>query len=238
MSPLYAEVSISALCNDYDTGSFIDSLEENRIYKIDFSVKKPTCDPSSRVDFVKYNFNDCYLQQKSYSLNIWSNKTVDYKFVAPIYSEDNDNYGLKISGFYNPRKQNLALDYNLLSELHAIVWDSQDVRYESMDSKDLGIVSGGWNSVDSTDFAVITDITGGSSWQTLTGIDSNIIFINNDTNYQIEIRKNSGSMVSKIIQPSSVFEVSAILNSNEIDVRRVDRKDDPLSITWEWNKYN
>jgi hypothetical protein len=238
VSPLYAEVSISALCNDYDTGSFIDSLEENRIYKIDFSVKKPTCDPSSRVDFVKYNFNDCYLQQKSYSLNIGSNKTVDYKFVAPIYSEDNDNYGLKISGFYNPRKQNLALDYNLLSELHAIVWDSQDVRYESMDSKDLGIASGGWNSVDSTDFAVITDITGGSNWQTLTGIDSNIIFITNDTNYQVEVRKNTGSMISKMIQPSSVFEISAITNSNQVDVRRFDRSSTPLSISWEWQKYN
>jgi hypothetical protein len=107
-----------------------------------------------------------------------------------------------------------------------------------MDSKDLGIASGGWNSVDSTDFAVITDITGGSNWQTLTGIDSNIIFITNDTNYQVEVRKNTGSMISKMIQPSSVFEISAITNSNQVDVRRFDRSSTPLSISWEWQKYN
>jgi len=108
VSPLYAELSVSAICNDYNTGSFIDSLEENRVYKIDLSVKKPSCYPESREDFVRYYFNDCYLQEKSYSLGIGSNKTVDYKFVAPIYSEDNDNYGMKISGYYNPTKQTLS----------------------------------------------------------------------------------------------------------------------------------
>jgi hypothetical protein len=126
VSPLYAEVSISALCNDYDTGSFIDSLEENRIYKIDFSVKKPICDPSSRVDFVKYNFNDCYLQEKSYSLNIGSNKTVDYKFIAPIYSEDNNNYGLKISGYYNPTRQNLSSTGTIIEE------ETQNLLFEGL----------------------------------------------------------------------------------------------------------
>lgn len=63
-----------------------------------------------------------------------------------------------------------------MSELHAIVWDSQDVRYESM--------------------------------------------------------------ISKMIQPSSVFEISAITNSDQVDVRRFDRSSTPLSISWEWQKYN
>jgi len=121
--------------------------------------------------------------------------------------------------------------------IQMVTWNSQEQRYEVLDTKNLAVASGGGVSVDSSDFFSVTTSSAGTGWETLTGISCDSVLIDNDTSYQIEIRKNTGNMVAKTIEPSSVFRVQAITNANEIDVRRVDQSTTQLSMVWEWEKY-
>ena len=121
--------------------------------------------------------------------------------------------------------------------IQMVTWNSQEQRYEVFDAKNLAIGSGGGVTIESSDFFSVTTSSAGTGWETLTGISCDSVLIDNDTSYQIEIRKNTGNMVSKTIEPSSVFRVQAIANTNEIDVRRVDQSTTQLSMVWEWEKY-
>lgn len=118
-----------------------------------------------------------------------------------------------------------------------VTWNSQEQRYEVLDSKALAVGSGGGVSVDSSDFFSVVTPSNGTGWETLTGITCNTVLVDNDTSYEIEIRKNTGNMVAKTIEPSSIFRIEGISNSNEIDVRRVDQSATQLSMVWEWEKY-
>jgi hypothetical protein len=118
-----------------------------------------------------------------------------------------------------------------------VTWNSQEQRYEVLDSKALAVGSGGGVSVDSSDFFSVVTPSNGTGWETLTGITCNTVLVDNDTSYEIEIRKNTGNMVAKTIEPSSIFRIEGISNSNEIDVRRVDQSTTQLSMVWEWEKY-
>ena len=230
--PSVVNFSIDALAGDLNTGSWNDLIECTKIYDVQVDLKDPKCYPSSRQIVAQYLLKNARMISYSSSMGIGDNQTVNIQFQSTLA-------GSKSRGVSSNRGLFMVYyDYDSLSMIHAITWDSQDMRYESMNSKDLAITSGGWNSVESTDFAVITDITGGANWQTLTGINCNIMSIINDTSYQVEVRKNTCPMIPKTIQPSSIFEISAITNSNQVDVRRFDRSSTPLSISWEWQKYN
>lgn len=104
--PVYANISVSAICNEYNTGDYLDSLEENRIYKIELSSKMPSCNPNSRNTLLKYLFNNCYLNNKSYSLSIGTNKNVNLNFIAPVYDASNPYYGFRLSGAFVPHTDN------------------------------------------------------------------------------------------------------------------------------------
>jgi len=133
--------------------------------------------------------------------------------------------------------QTIFPDNPSIPMIQMVTWNSQEGRYEVLDTKSLAIGSGGGVTIESSDFFSVTTSTGGTGWETLTGIACDSVLIDNDTSYQIEIRKNTGNMVAKTIEPSSVFRVQAITNANEIDVRRVDQSTTQLSMVWEWEKY-
>ena len=133
--------------------------------------------------------------------------------------------------------QTIFLDNPNIPMIQMVTWNSQEGRYEVLDTKNLAIGSGGGVTIESSDFFSVTTSTGGTGWETLAGISCDSVLVDNDTSYEIEIRKNTGNMVAKTIEPSSVFRVQAITNANEIDVRRVDQSTTQLSMVWEWEKY-
>lgn len=118
-----------------------------------------------------------------------------------------------------------------------VVWNSQTSQYEVLDYKSLGVGSGGGTTIGSSDFFSVTTSTGGTGWETLTGIACDSVNVINDTNYDIEVRKNTGNLVAKTIESSTVYKIEGITNSNQIDVRRVDQSTTQLSMVWEWEKY-
>jgi hypothetical protein len=133
--------------------------------------------------------------------------------------------------------QTIFPDNPSIPMIQMVTWNSQEGRYEVLDTKNLAIGSGGGVTIESSDFFTVTTNSNGTGWQTLTGIACNTVLVDNDTSYEIEIRKNTASMVAKTIEPSSVFRIEGISNSNEIDVRRVDQSTTQLSMVWEWEKY-
>ena len=133
--------------------------------------------------------------------------------------------------------QTIFPDNPSIPMIQMVTWNSQEQRYEVLDSKALAVGSGGGVSVDSSDFFSVVTPSNGTGWETLTGITCNTVLVDNDTSYEIEIRKNTGNMVAKTIEPSSIFRIEGISNSNEIDVRRVDQSATQLSMVWEWEKY-
>ena len=133
--------------------------------------------------------------------------------------------------------QTIFPDNPSIPMIQMVTWNSQEGRYEVLDTKSLAIGSGGGVTIESSDFFAVTTNSNGTGWQTLTGIACNTVLVDNDTSYEIEIRKNTASMVAKTIEQSYVFRIEGISNSNEIDVRRVDQSATQLSMVWEWEKY-
>lgn len=118
-----------------------------------------------------------------------------------------------------------------------VVWNSQEGRYEVLDYKSLAVGSGGGTTVGSSDFFSATTSTGGTGWTTLTGITCDSVNVVNDTNFDVEVRKNTGNMIAKTIEASSVYKIEGLSNTNEVDVRRVDQSTTQLSMVWEWEQY-
>lgn len=229
--PVYATVSLSAICNEYNTGDYLDSLEENRIYDLSLTAKKPSCNPTERSGILNYNFNQAILTRKDYSLSIGTNKIVNYTFQAPIFDDSRSVKGVSFSGLANK-------DFNVndVQYLQLISWNSQTNQYEILDSENLGVSSGFTLDVTESDFYSVSTSADGTGWETLTGIEADVTNIFNNSLYDIEIRKNTGNMVAKTLASSEVYTIRGISNLNEIDVRRKDQSSAVLSFVWEWEK--
>lgn len=231
--PSYAEVTISSLCNSYNTGDYLDSLEENRIYDLSLSVKKPSCVPTGRETIMRYDFSQSYLSKKDYSLSLGANKLVNCTFVAPLFDDSRSYKGVSFSGIHEE-----DFSVNNYTYLQGIAWNSQSSRYEVADFDNVAVSSGleGY-IVTSSDFFSASTSSNGTGWETLTGISANILNVRNDSPYDISVRKNTGNMVSKNLAPNEIYSIKGISNLNEIDIRRKDQSSSVLNFIWEWQKY-
>lgn len=231
--PVYASVDISAICNSYNTGDYLDSLEENRIYDLSLTARKPSCDPSSRTGLLNYNFSQAILSKKDYTLNIGTNKIVNYSFQVPIFDDSRIQKGVSFSGLHNP-------DFNVndVEYLQLISWNSQTNQYEIFDGESLFVSSGAWfPRVSESDFYTSYTSSNGTGWETLTGIEADRTNIVNDSFYEIEVRKNTGTMTSKTLHVGESYSIQGLSNLNEIDIRRKDQSTSVLSFIWEWEKF-
>lgn len=229
--PVFATINISAICNEYNTGDYLDSLEENRIYDLSLTAKKPSCSATNRTGLLNYNFSQSVLTRKDYSLNISTNKIVNYTFEAPIFDDSRPSKGVSFSGLYNK-----DFDVNDVEYLQLISWNSQTNRYEILDSENLAISSGLSSYVTGSDFYNAYTSSDGTGWQTLTGINADATNIYNNSMYDIEIRKNTGNMTSKTLSVGEVYSIRGISNLNEIDIRRKDQSSSVLNFIWEWER--
>lgn len=150
--------------------------------------------------------------------------TGNYRVIASdAYSSDNDEYYI-----HN--------DNSITGYLQILAFNSQTSQYESFDGDSLGISSGLGIKVSSSDFFNVSTSSNGTGWQTLSGISANGLNVSNDSIYEIEIRKNTGDMVSKTIKPFDYYSIRGISNLNEVEVRRKDQSSSVLSFVWEWEK--
>lgn len=79
---------------------------------------------------------------------------------------------------------------------------------------------------------VVTTSSTGSNWVTLPAGACRLLDLVNPSNVAIEYRRN-GAGESMVILPASSRAIVGITNSNQIDVRRLDQNNSPVTLHFE-----
>lgn len=160
-------------------------------------------------------------------------------FTSGGYYMPTGNYLITVSDPYNSDSYfpyTIHNDNSITGYLHILAFNSQTNQYETFDGDNLGVASGFGLKIGESDFFTAYTSSDGTGWQSLTGIEANNVNIYNDSIYNIQVRKNTGNLVSKTISPTEYYKIRGLSNTNEIEIKRSDSSSSVLSFVWEWEK--
>lgn len=117
--PIFMQGQFTAIVNQYDTGSYIDLVRDDKILNLDINVAKPTCDDwlneqktgafyqgiprSENYNILNYTIKKARITSVGESLSIGQNKSTTVTFSAELDPEDLTK-GFFISGVHNTER--------------------------------------------------------------------------------------------------------------------------------------
>ncbi len=96
--PATATMSVTALVGDFQTGSLVEIVNNNKDFNPSVTIKKPG---DATTTIVYYQLRGAKLDNQDFSENVGSNQTITMNFATQISGPQSPN-GLVMSGIINP----------------------------------------------------------------------------------------------------------------------------------------